>query len=64
MSVSKKTEANLQIWKTNEWLLAGREKRGGARQGYEIKRYKLLCIKYISNKDGLYSTGNTAIILY
>ena len=28
---------------------------GEARQGYGIKRYKLLCIKQISNKDILYS---------
>ena len=24
---------------------------------YGIKKYKLLCIKYINNKDILYSTG-------
>ena len=26
--------------------------------GYGIKRYKLLCIKQMSNKDILYSIGN------
>ena len=29
-----------------------------ARQGYGIKRYKLICIKQISNNDILYGTGN------
>ena len=31
---------------------------GGARWRYGIKRYKLLCIKKIRNKDILHSTGN------
>ena len=35
----------------------------GKRKGEGIKRYKLLCIKYISYKDILYKTWNTANIL-
>ena len=34
------------------------EKGGGINQEYRIKRYKLLYIKQISNKDLLYSTWN------
>ena len=36
----------------------GRNKWEGANSGYGIKRYKLLSIKQIINKDILYSTGN------
>ena len=53
-----KTETDSQIQKINQQLPKGRGKGGGAKQGYGIKRYKLLCIKQISNKDILYSTGN------
>ena len=30
----------------------------GKRKGEGIKRYKLLCIKYISNQAIVYNTGN------
>ena len=33
------------------WLLKERVKKGGTNLGYGIKRYKLLHIKQISNKD-------------
>ena len=33
-------------------------KQGGARLGHKIKKQKLQCIKYISHKDVLYSTGD------
>ena len=53
-----KTETESQMYKTNLWLPKRRRKQGGTNQGYGINRYKLLCIKYISNKDTLYGTGN------
>ena len=52
------TETGSQIQKTNLWLLKGRGKGRGTNLGYGINRYKLLCIKQISNKDMLYGTGN------
>ena len=58
-----KTEADSQMQKINYWLPKRRGKRGGANQGYGSKRYKLLCIKQISNKDTLYSTGNYRFFL-
>ena len=36
---------------------------GRGKMGYGIKRYKLLCIKWISNKDILYSTGKYSYCL-
>ena len=36
-------------------------KREVANQGYGINKYKLLCIKQISNKDILYSTRNYSL---
>ena len=36
----------------------GKVKGGGTRQRYGIKRYKLLGMKQIGNKDVLYSVGN------
>ena len=35
------------------------KKWGGEKQEQRIKRYKLLCIKQISYKDIMYTTGNT-----
>ena len=43
MNAYTKTETDSQ--RTNEWIPIGREKPGQARQGYWIKRYKLLCMK-------------------
>lgn len=34
------------------------KKEGGTNEGYGINKYKLLCIKGISNEDLLYSSGN------
>ena len=50
-----KTEADSQTQKTNLWLPKG---KGGINQELGIKIYTLLYIKYITNKDLLYSTGN------
>ena len=36
----------------------GGKRKGGINQEYGIKRYTLLYIKQINNKDLLYSTGN------
>lgn len=38
MSEYNKTETYLQMQRTDEWLLAGRGKWGGALLGYGIKR--------------------------
>ena len=42
----------------NKLVTKGEREGGGANQGYGIKRDNLLCIKQISNKNMLYSTGN------
>ena len=39
-----------------------KEGRGGAGDGYQLKRHKLLCVKYISCKDVLYSTGQVVVV--
>lgn len=39
------------------------EREAGKHMIEGIKRYKLLCIKYINFKDIWYSTGNTANLL-
>ena len=49
------TKTDLQ--KTNQWLPVGKGRVRGKIQVGEIKRYKLLCIKQISNKGILHSTG-------
>ena len=36
----------------------GERERGGANERKESRGYKLLHIKYVRNKDILYSTGN------
>ena len=43
----------------NLWLLGGRVGRGEVRD-FGIDMYTLLCLKQITNKDLLYSTGNPA----
>ena len=48
----------------NLWLSKGKEREEGeTNKEYGIKRYKLVCVKYISNKDISYSTGIISIIL-
>ena len=43
----------------NKLMLIKREREGGGtNQKYESNKYKLLYLKWISNKDLLYSTGN------
>ena len=51
MNVYSKTETDSQIWKISQWVPVGRGKGGRARQGCEIKRYKLPCIKQVSKKE-------------
>ena len=52
------TKTDVKIQKPTQWLPVGREKGSGEKQGYGIKRYKLLCIKQTRTKDILYNTGN------
>ena len=52
-----KTETDSQTQKTNLWLPKGKG-GGGINWEYEINRYTPLYIKYINNKDLLYSTGS------
>ena len=52
-----KTEIDPQTQKTNLWLPKGKSK-DGINQEFGINKYTLLYIKYITNKDVLYSTGN------
>ena len=50
----------------NKLVVTSGEKEGGRdKLGIAVKRYKLLCRKYISYKEGdiLYSTGEIANIL-
>ena len=49
--------------KQKYWLSVVRGKGEGAREGYGIRIYKLLSIKWIRYKDILYSTVNIANIL-
>ena len=49
-----KTETDSEV---ESKLPVGKGKWGGTSYGYGIKRYKLLGIKSISNKDILYSKG-------
>ena len=53
-----KTEIESQMQKTNLWLPGG---KGGGGINWEIgiDIYTLLYIKYTTNKDLLYSTGNS-----
>ena len=53
-----KTEIELQMQKTNLWLPGGRV-GGGINREIGIDIYTLLYIKQITNKDLLYSTGNS-----
>ena len=49
------TERDLQTWKTNLWLPGG-----GIVREFGIVMYTLLYSKWITNKDPLHSTGNSA----
>ena len=53
-----KTEIELQMQKTNLWL-PGDKGGGGINWEIGIDVYTLLHIKQITNKDLLYSTGNS-----
>ena len=61
-----RNNTNESIYKTetvsqtkNKLMVRKKERgEGGIHQEYGINRYKLLYIKYISNKNFLYSTGN------
>ena len=56
-----KTETNSQISKTNLWLPKGkRGVGGGINQELGTNIHTLLYIKWITNRDLLYSTGNSA----
>ena len=44
----------------NLWLLGGREWREGIVREFGMDMYTLLYLKWIANKDLLYSTGNSA----
>ena len=53
-----KTEIESQMQKTNLWLPGGKH-GGGINWEIGIDIYTLLYIKQITNKDLLYSTGNS-----
>ena len=53
-----KTRVESQMQKTNLWLPEGKEEEGIS-QETRINIYTLLCIKQITNKNLLYSTGNS-----
>ena len=55
----KKLQFVKQTSDYNRWI----GKVGGANQRHGIKRYKLLCIKQISNTDMLYRRGNQCYYL-
>ena len=56
-----KTEIESQMQKTNLWLSGGKAwVWGGINWEFEIDTYTLLYIKWITNKDLLYSTGNSS----
>ena len=54
-----KTEKELQMQKTNLWLPGGGGRRGWTNWEIGIDIYTLQYIKQITNKDLLYSTGNS-----
>ena len=54
-----KTETDSQMYRTNLKLSGGRVGRKDSRECV-IDVYTLLYLKWITNKDLLYSTGNTA----
>ena len=54
-----KTEIDPQAQKPNLWLPKGK-REGGINQEFGINIYTPLYVKYITNKDLLYSTGNYA----
>ena len=54
-----KTEVDSQTQKTDLWLPKGKGWEG-INWEFGINRYTPLYIKYINNKDLLYSTGNSA----
>ena len=51
-----KTETDSQTWKMKLWLTKVRSE--GGNQEYEINKYKLFYIKYISNTYLPYNSGN------
>ena len=53
------TEAVLQISKTNLWLPKGKRWGEEINQELEMNIHTLLYIRQITNKDILYSTGNS-----
>jgi len=53
-----KTETDLQVSKINLWLPKGKCSGGGINQELGDNIHTLLCIRQISNKDLLHSTGN------
>ena len=53
-----KSEIDSQTQKTNLWVPKGKVWGWGINREFGIKRYTLLYIKWIINKDLLYSTGN------
>ena len=54
-----KTETDLQTQRTNLWLPGGKG-GGGIVREFGIDMYTLLYLKWITNKDLLYSIGNSA----
>ena len=60
MNLSTKTETELQMQKINLWLMGGGGKGGeGINWKIGIDTYTLLYIRQITNKDLLYTTGNS-----
>ena len=54
------TETDSQTQRMNLWLLAGEGGREGIVREFGIDMYILLYLKRLTNKDLLYSTGNSA----
>ena len=52
------TKTHSQIWRTDLWLLRGREGRRGRDWEFGVRRDKLLHIGWIDNKFLLHSTGS------
>ena len=52
------TKTHSQIWRTDLWLLRGREGRRGRDWEFGVSRDKLLHIGWIDNKFLLHSTGS------
>jgi len=54
-----KAEIETQMYRTNAWTPSGERGQGGMTWEAGTDTYRLLCVKWITKDNVLYSTGNS-----